>query len=110
MQLNNLVNSGIVQDYPPLCDVKGSYTAQYEHVSPSALFSLDFETNDADCCSPTYRKGGHQSRRRLLSISRLMKSNDVQTHIKIESTLLYACINKHLIRRLSYHIGPSMPP
>ncbi|OJJ87082.1 methionine aminopeptidase 2 [Aspergillus glaucus CBS 516.65] len=29
--LNNLVNSGIVQDYPPLCDVKGSYTAQYEH-------------------------------------------------------------------------------
>jgi methionyl aminopeptidase len=32
-QLNNLVQSGIVQDYPPLCDIKGSYTAQYEHVS-----------------------------------------------------------------------------
>lgn len=31
-QLNNLVSAGIVQDYPPLCDVKGSYTAQYEHV------------------------------------------------------------------------------
>ncbi|KAL2788103.1 peptidase M24, structural domain-containing protein [Aspergillus keveii] len=30
--LNNLVQSGIVQDYPPLCDIKGSYTAQYEHV------------------------------------------------------------------------------
>ncbi|RDW57143.1 methionine aminopeptidase 2 [Aspergillus mulundensis] len=29
--LNNLVQSGIVQDYPPLCDTKGSYTAQYEH-------------------------------------------------------------------------------
>ncbi|EAL90095.1 methionine aminopeptidase 2 [Aspergillus fumigatus Af293] len=29
--LNNLVSSGIVQDYPPLCDVKGSYTAQFEH-------------------------------------------------------------------------------
>ncbi|KAK4610334.1 Methionine aminopeptidase 2 [Fulvia fulva] len=29
--LNNLVQSGIVQDYPPLCDIKGSYTAQYEH-------------------------------------------------------------------------------
>ncbi|KAB8239843.1 methionine aminopeptidase 2 [Aspergillus alliaceus] len=29
--LNNLVSSGIVQDYPPLCDIKGSYTAQYEH-------------------------------------------------------------------------------
>lgn len=32
LQLNNLVQSGIVQDYPPLCDVKGSYTAQFEHV------------------------------------------------------------------------------
>ncbi|PGH22947.1 methionine aminopeptidase, type II [Polytolypa hystricis UAMH7299] len=29
--LNNLVASGIVDAYPPLCDVKGSYTAQYEH-------------------------------------------------------------------------------
>ncbi|THC94459.1 hypothetical protein EYZ11_006062 [Aspergillus tanneri] len=29
--LNNLVSSGIVQDYPPLCDIKGSYTAQFEH-------------------------------------------------------------------------------
>ncbi|KAF2864024.1 peptidase M24A, methionine aminopeptidase [Piedraia hortae CBS 480.64] len=29
--LNNLVQSGLVNDYPPLCDVKGSYTAQYEH-------------------------------------------------------------------------------
>jgi len=29
--LNNLVQSGIVQDYPPLCDIKGSYTAQFEH-------------------------------------------------------------------------------
>jgi methionyl aminopeptidase len=32
LQLNNLVSSGIVQDYPPLCDIKGSYTAQFEHV------------------------------------------------------------------------------
>ncbi|KAL9108197.1 MAG: hypothetical protein Q9187_008327 [Circinaria calcarea] len=30
-QLNNLVSSGIVEAYPPLCDVKGSYTAQFEH-------------------------------------------------------------------------------
>ena len=29
--LNNLVQSGIVESYPPLCDVKGSYTAQFEH-------------------------------------------------------------------------------
>lgn len=32
-QLNSLVNQGIVQDYPPLVDKKGSYTAQFEHVS-----------------------------------------------------------------------------
>ncbi|KAK6509943.1 Methionine aminopeptidase 2 [Arthrobotrys musiformis] len=31
--LNNLVTSGVVEAYPPLCDIKGSYTAQYEHVS-----------------------------------------------------------------------------
>ncbi|KAJ9215724.1 hypothetical protein DTO166G4_2561 [Paecilomyces variotii] len=29
--LNNLVSAGIVEDYPPLCDIKGSYTAQFEH-------------------------------------------------------------------------------
>lgn len=29
--LNNLVRQGIVQDYPPLNDVPGSYTAQFEH-------------------------------------------------------------------------------
>ncbi|KAF2759588.1 peptidase M24A, methionine aminopeptidase [Pseudovirgaria hyperparasitica] len=29
--LNNLVSSGIVEDYPPLVDIKGSYTAQSEH-------------------------------------------------------------------------------
>lgn len=29
--LNHLVNQGIVESYPPLVDVKGSYTAQYEH-------------------------------------------------------------------------------
>ncbi|KAK0702360.1 methionine type metalloexopeptidase [Lasiosphaeris hirsuta] len=29
--LNHLVNKGIVEDYPPLVDKKGSYTAQFEH-------------------------------------------------------------------------------
>jgi methionyl aminopeptidase len=31
LALNNLVKSGLVQDYPPLCDNPGSFTAQYEH-------------------------------------------------------------------------------
>ncbi|KAF2846325.1 methionine aminopeptidase 2-like protein [Plenodomus tracheiphilus IPT5] len=29
--LNNLVSAGVVEAYPPLCDVKGSWTAQSEH-------------------------------------------------------------------------------
>jgi methionyl aminopeptidase len=29
--LKNLCDVGIVQPYPPLCDVKGCYTAQFEH-------------------------------------------------------------------------------
>ena len=31
--LNSLVSSGLVEQYPPLVDKKGSYTAQFEHVS-----------------------------------------------------------------------------
>lgn len=29
--LKNLCDVGIIQPYPPLCDIKGCYTAQYEH-------------------------------------------------------------------------------
>ncbi|KAI9084382.1 hypothetical protein K1719_033724 [Acacia pycnantha] len=31
MALKNLCDSNIVQPYPPLCDVKGSYVSQFEH-------------------------------------------------------------------------------
>uniref|UniRef100_A0A0C9S3Q7 Methionine aminopeptidase 2 n=1 Tax=Wollemia nobilis TaxID=56998 RepID=A0A0C9S3Q7_9CONI len=31
MGLKSLCDAGIVQPYPPLCDVKGSYVAQFEH-------------------------------------------------------------------------------
>jgi methionyl aminopeptidase len=31
MALKNLVDQGVVDAYPPLCDTKGSYVAQYEH-------------------------------------------------------------------------------
>jgi methionyl aminopeptidase len=31
MALKQLVEAGIVTPYPPLCDIKGSYTAQFEH-------------------------------------------------------------------------------
>ena len=33
MALKNLCDNGIVQPYPPLVDVKGSYVAQYEHTT-----------------------------------------------------------------------------
>ena len=31
MALKNLCDVGIVDAYPPLCDIKGCYTAQFEH-------------------------------------------------------------------------------
>lgn len=31
LALKTLVESGLVDPYPPLCDIKGSYTAQFEH-------------------------------------------------------------------------------
>ncbi|POO02004.1 Peptidase M24A, methionine aminopeptidase, subfamily [Trema orientale] len=31
MALKNLCDAGIVQPYPPLCDVRGSYVSQFEH-------------------------------------------------------------------------------
>lgn len=31
MALKNLTDAGLVTAYPPLCDTKGSYTAQLEH-------------------------------------------------------------------------------
>jgi len=33
LKLNSLVSTGLVKAYPPLSDIKGSYTAQFEHVS-----------------------------------------------------------------------------
>ncbi|KAJ1964892.1 Methionine aminopeptidase 2 [Dimargaris xerosporica] len=29
--LRSLVDAGVIEAYPPLCDIEGSYTAQYEH-------------------------------------------------------------------------------
>jgi len=31
LALNSLVKADLIHPYPPLCDIKGSYTAQYEH-------------------------------------------------------------------------------
>lgn len=47
-KLNNLVKNGILQDYPPLVDKKGSCTAQFEHVSnhPGSPEISDFPINE----------------------------------------------------------------
>ena len=31
LALKNLCDAGVVDAYPPLCDIKGCYTAQFEH-------------------------------------------------------------------------------
>lgn len=61
-QLNHLVNAGVVEAYPPLCDKKGSYTAQFEHVS----LKVDCSTRQGgtltywtDYPYPTDREGGY---------------------------------------------------
>lgn len=52
--LNNLVSSGIVEAYPPLVDVKGCYTAQYEHVSVLESFWSSFSgISTASCARAT---------------------------------------------------------
>ena len=38
--MRNLIDNGIVESYAPLVDIKGSYTAQWEHVSLTAFNSL----------------------------------------------------------------------
>ena len=43
LALNNLVAQGIVQDYPPLCDERGSMTAQFVSHHGTALFIMDLK-------------------------------------------------------------------
>jgi methionyl aminopeptidase len=42
--MRSLIDHGIVDSYAPLADVKGSYTAQFEHVSPFES-EIIFRTN-----------------------------------------------------------------
>lgn len=59
----------MVDAYPPLCDIKGSYTAQFEHVScPLSINLLCFASFQEltplaiDYPAATQRKRGHQPR------------------------------------------------
>lgn len=73
LQLNNLVSNGIVEAYPPLCDKKGSYTAQFEHVSTciqavafTSLVCAVELTWVPDGPDSSYCEGGDQPGRGLL--------------------------------------------
>lgn len=44
--MKHLIDAGVVDSYPPLVDVKGSYVAQFEHVRCPK--SLSFEEDLAD--------------------------------------------------------------
>jgi hypothetical protein len=46
IQMNTLVQHGVVDVYAPLVDVKGSYSAQFEHVCFFPFFSTPARTND----------------------------------------------------------------
>lgn len=47
-QLNNLVKSGIVEDYPPLNEKQGTYSAQFEHAShpPSSFLERNISLTE----------------------------------------------------------------
>jgi hypothetical protein len=45
--MRNLIDNGIVESYAPLSDIKGSYTAQWEHVCLN-LFRFQILNYNAD--------------------------------------------------------------
>ena len=42
--MRNLMENGIVESYAPLSDIKGSYTAQWEHVSLNLVLLKSYQT------------------------------------------------------------------
>lgn len=45
--MRNLIDNGIMESYAPLSDIKGSYTAQWEHVSLnfSPFLNLEYKAD-----------------------------------------------------------------
>ena len=67
MQLNHLVAQGIVQDYPPLCDVRGAMTAQFVGLGSAVDRALadGFVAGTHDSIT-SHAEGGGQPGRGLL--------------------------------------------
>lgn len=84
-----------MQDYPPLCDVKGSYTAQFEHVCSFRHRNADLRlTPFPDHFAPPERQGGDQPGRRLLDI--VYGFPDIKTKINIATPALKRKVKKTL--------------
>lgn len=57
IQMNTLVQHGVVDVYAPLVDVKGSYSAQFEHVCfPFVLMPTQTNDDRLFCCESQTRK------------------------------------------------------
>ncbi|KAL4921212.1 peptidase M24, structural domain-containing protein [Aspergillus aurantiobrunneus] len=121
--LNNLVQSGIVQDYPPLCDIKGSYTAQYEHLRASATKHLrkaskpDDEEPSVQAPPPgtssvedhffwTYTEEPHRSRRQAIinahpEVTKLCGPEPLTKYVVLGVVSLQICC-AYLVRETSF--------
>lgn len=90
--LNNLVQAGLVESYPPLVDIKGSYTAQYEHVSLrifDVLMGIKL-TSGVDYYLETNVQGGREQGRRLLGF-RMVWNVDVLYFLLSLLFLFFMC-------------------
>lgn len=94
--MNNLVSAGIVEAYPPLVDKKGSYTAQFEHVSwgsPSRLRLVDARNMQyvltwfTDNPDSAYGEGSDQQRRGLLGWTDNTKVDFLMTNPQLTAVL-----------------------
>jgi hypothetical protein len=66
-QMNSLIKAGVVEEYVPLCDIKGSYSAQFEHVSSLRIqrachFLAQLTTKPPDHLAASHAQGGAQPR------------------------------------------------
>lgn len=56
--MNHLASQGLVEVYPPLMDIEGSYSAQFEHVR--FLFLLSLTGREANCLQTILLRESHK--------------------------------------------------
>ena len=68
LQINCLVSNGILESYPPLMDIPGSYSAQFEHVRLASSTSKVLSLIVADNSAARGMQGSAESWERLLTL------------------------------------------